>query len=70
MHAHQHVPTSYSENDYQLRFISPGYCDWIYQKGQNTSMNNFSRLLRCLHRWQQRAAVVENTKLPMYKKDE
>jgi len=51
VHAHQYVPTSYRENDYQLRFISSGYCDGIYQKGQNTSINKCSRLLRCLHRW-------------------
>jgi hypothetical protein len=33
-------------------------------------MSDFSRLLRCLHRWQQRAAVVGNTNLPMSKEDE
>jgi hypothetical protein len=54
----------------QLRFISLGYCDWIYHKGQNTLLCEVSRLLRCLHRCQERAAVGENTILPMSKKDE
>jgi hypothetical protein len=72
---HQYVPTSYinmyqqvtAKNGCRLRFISPGYCDWIYHKGQNTLLSEVSRLLRCL---QQLETVGENTNHPMSNKDE
>ena len=36
-------PQATATNGYQLRFISPGCCDWIYHKGQKLAAYIFER---------------------------